>query len=412
MADVKISALPAAGALAASDVLPIVQPTGTTKVAVSVLDSRWVASTGGSVTGALTVNPYIAIGTNPATDGVLRLPALQQIKWRNGANTGNGGNISTDASDHMTYASPGWHRFLAGTEVFTVRSNAVICTQILSAPSVSLGTSPAGTGIVRLPNNQYVTFRDSTNASDLRTFGRDSTNRIVVGTNDPGGSGLDLRGRPDIGFHSGATKIGEMGLTHFSMGTNPAASGIVRLPNDQAITARNAANTADVPMLKVSAAGTVQYWNGTAWADIAGTGGGGTPAGTELFYGQITANITVTATNPATPMEIIPGSAITYDGSPVWVEFFAPLVQSVASGDLQIALWDSTTNSGRMGTLGIGGGAQGMMAAPCYLKRRITPTAGSHTFRVCAAGPGSPRIEAGLGTGTAQPPAFLRITKA
>jgi len=38
-----------------------------------------------------------------------------------------------------------------------------------------------------------------------------------------------------------------------AVGTNPAQSGAVRLANNQLITARNAANTADVPLLKATA---------------------------------------------------------------------------------------------------------------------------------------------------------------
>lgn len=146
---------------------------------------------------------------------------------------------------------------------------------------------------------------------------------------------------------------------------------------------------------------------GSITADTDVTFGGGS---VELFYGQITAAAVISATADATPQEIIPGAAVTYTGVPVWIEFFAPQARSQSAADLRIALWDASTSIGIIGTLGAGGGAQNILPVPVYLKRRLTPSAGSHTYRVCAAGTGSPRIEAGTGVYPFQAPAFLRIS--
>jgi hypothetical protein len=273
MADVKISGLPAAGALAATDVLPIVQPSGTTKVAVSVLDSRWVASTGGTVTGALNVSPYIAVGTNPAQSGAVRLPNNERIVWRNAANNADHPGIYLGTDNIMRLAS------MAGSSV-AIYSGTNILSLDGSVTSISsalrIGTSPASTGIVRLPNNQWIAWRNAANGGDIRAVSLSSADKITFGGAD-GTGGTDLIGRPDITFKIISTEVGKMTSTlttspnPIALGTSPAAAGIVRIPNDQAITARNAGNTADVPMLKVSTGNKVQAWNGTAWADVGTT---------------------------------------------------------------------------------------------------------------------------------------------
>lgn len=50
-------------------------------------------------------------------------------------------------------------------------------------------------------------------------------------------------------------------VSPFALGTNPAQSGIVRLPNATSVVGRNAANSADIPMLSTDAGGDVQLGN-------------------------------------------------------------------------------------------------------------------------------------------------------
>jgi hypothetical protein len=125
--------------------------------------------------------------------------------------------------------------------------------------TLSVGTNFATSGALGLANGagSAINFRNAANTANL--------SGVYMGSNDVlelGGAGQSV--------HIGGNGLG--------LGTNPAAAGIVRIPNDQAITARNAANNADVPMLKVSPTNKVQAWNGTAWADI----GTGTPAPTTV----------------------------------------------------------------------------------------------------------------------------------
>ena len=50
----------------------------------------------------------------------------------------------------------------------------------------------------------------------------------------------------------------EPALTSIALGTNPAAAGAVRIPNAVNISARNAANSADIPIVQVTAGNVIQ----------------------------------------------------------------------------------------------------------------------------------------------------------
>jgi hypothetical protein len=107
MADIKISALPAGTTPAGTEEIPLVQGGITKKVTVSQilgtvpadqvtsvdtrtgevsLADRYVSVTGGSVTGSLNVSSFVAVGTNPAQSGAIRLANAQWVTARNAAN--------------------------------------------------------------------------------------------------------------------------------------------------------------------------------------------------------------------------------------------------------------------------------------------------------------------------------------
>ena len=134
--------------------------------------------------------------------------------------------------------------------------------------------------------------------------------------------------------------------------------------------------------------------------------------GYEFGYDQITANVTVTSSNPAAADTIISCAAHTFDGSPVLAEFWTPGIQPPLSSDLTIALYEGGTQltwlfqaqgaAGAIPTVFPGGG-----------QYKFTPTAGSHTYTVGGfwAGSGNGRINAGAGGSGNSPPAFIRFTK-
>lgn len=146
---------------------------------------------------------------------------------------------------------------------------------------------------------------------------------------------------------------------------------------------------------------------------------GGTPgtwmaknAGEELAYNQITATVNITATSQASPNLVIEGTTRTYDGSPIIVEFNAHTVTAAGAGaQLYFSFWDGATDLGYASGTFCTAGTQ--LNMPVSVKRRITPTPGSHTYRVFGiATVGSGSTTAGPGGVAQWNPAFIRVTRA
>jgi hypothetical protein len=152
---------------------------------------------------------------------------------------------------------------------------------------------------------------------------------------------------------------------------------------------------------------------GTGSATAAGARTNLLMPGEELAYNQITARASVTATSAAGAQLIIDSGARVYDGSPILVTFYASNIQSpIAAGALlHLSLWDGSTDLGFIGNLNTVAAA--VEVVPCMVCRRITPTAGTHTYRLMAfVSAGTGTIEAGAGGVAASPPTYLRITRA
>lgn len=129
----------------------------------------------------------------------------------------------------------------------------------------------------------------------------------------------------------------------------------------------------------------------------------------ELDYTQITAAVSITATTAATANTIVTASAITFDGTTtVWVNFGCPFMVR-GTTYINVHLWDGSTDLGQIGYW-----APSTGHAPAGMRRRITPSAASHTFSIRAfvdAGTGT--IGADAGTGPTTPnPAFIEVVRA
>jgi len=138
--------------------------------------------------------------------------------------------------------------------------------------------------------------------------------------------------------------------------------------------------------------------------------------GTELAYTEITAAVSVPVNTLATAQQIISSGAQTYDGSPIMIEFFCDRldVPTVVGGQLLLLLWDGSTNHGRLMET-VNPAAATMMIPAVNLRRRLVPSAGSHTYRIMGwALGGTGGIVAGAGTPGADThvPAFIRVTRA
>lgn len=179
---------------------------------------------------------------------------------------------------------------------------------------------------------------------------------------------------------------------------------VIRFSSAAARTAAIAAPTLNQLTMLDTAPGAVDYWNGSAWARAG--------SGAEIQYQQVTAPISITATSAPAANLVVGSAAMTFDGSPVMLEFYAGVAQApnVASGQMAINLFDGSTDLGYIAML------LGQQATTTvHVRTRLTPTVGSHTYSVKAwlpTGTGG-NIQAGAGgTAATYQPCFLRVTRA
>lgn len=133
----------------------------------------------------------------------------------------------------------------------------------------------------------------------------------------------------------------------------------------------------------------------------------------ELGYGQITSPVTVASTSFTTPTTIIPDVTVVCDGSPIMVEFYAPQT-AISAGQSQIvfALWEDGAEKHRYWQLKVNPtGSTGTDYDGVKAEVRLTPSAGTHTYRVVGiSSPANNAVLAGSGA-TTNSPAFLRVSK-
>lgn len=177
----------------------------------------------------------------------------------------------------------------------------------------------------------------------------------------------------------------------------PAGSAAV-----SGVTVSGTAAAGDVPVATSSSAG--------SWAF---------PPGHEINYTAITAPVSVTDTSEATATALISPGAITFDGTAVLVEVFAPIQTPSATSATDfvvVTLFEGATQITRFGTLALGVLTSGQqLQAPIHSVFRFTPSAAAHTYKVCAftnSVTGNPQILCGAGGTNGAPPAFVRFIKA
>lgn len=130
-----------------------------------------------------------------------------------------------------------------------------------------------------------------------------------------------------------------------------------------------------------------------------------------LAYVEFQANVSVTATTAATAVTVVSSGALTYEAAPIEIEVYAPQVDSAAvlGADVRCSLWDSTTDLGQIGVPVQAPAAQ-ITTAAFYVKRRLTPSAASHTYiwKAWRSG-GNGTIYGGAGGAGVSMPGFIQV---
>jgi hypothetical protein len=131
------------------------------------------------------------------------------------------------------------------------------------------------------------------------------------------------------------------------------------------------------------------------------------PPGRTLSHVSFTDLVTVSATAEGAANTVVTANALTFDGAtPVWIEFFAPSVDPGAtlSSAIILVLYDGASSVGIFGV--VQNDAANTLRAPVLLRRRLIPSAASHTYSIRAyrsASDGTITAGAGTGAGVALP---------
>ena len=135
--------------------------------------------------------------------------------------------------------------------------------------------------------------------------------------------------------------------------------------------------------------------------------------GYEFSYTEFTGNVAITANAAATAQTVVTAPELVFDGvTAILIEFFANTAGTpLGAGAYMLGdIWDGSTDLGIVVQLVTP--AAGSMQAPVLVRRRLTPTAGPHTFSIrgwVSAPTGT--FYAGTGGAGAYLPGYIRITK-
>lgn len=130
----------------------------------------------------------------------------------------------------------------------------------------------------------------------------------------------------------------------------------------------------------------------------------------ELDYVEATSPVTVSGTTVGGATTLLTHNALTFDGSTiVYIEFFSPRVDGAVSlTDAIIGLYEDGTNIGWSEVQTTGN--DGTMRKEAFISRRITPSAGSHTYSWRAwRGGANFTVSAGASGSDQQMPMYSRI---
>ncbi len=158
-------------------------------------------------------------------------------------------------------------------------SSATRPRSVYVGTSLSLGTNPASTGVLRLPNNQSVYARNAANGADQALFNFNSSDQLII---EPTTTIFNATGaRVGITSSTGIFTVGNGSYTAFN-------SGEIGLSNNKYYAALNAAGNNTLGLIKGNASDVVEI-------------GGANTTGVQLNKNtSITGNLTVSGNSTTT----------------------------------------------------------------------------------------------------------------
>lgn len=130
--------------------------------------------------------------------------------------------------------------------------------------------------------------------------------------------------------------------------------------------------------------------------------------GHPIDYVEFTSSVTVSGTAEDTPSTVVTGTSnLNFDGTDVWVEFFACRVAPGSSDKIEVFLYLDSASQGVYGLVTAAG------QVPVLLRRKLTPGKGVHTLSVGAIKTTTDgTVVAGAGGAGKDVPGYLLVTKA
>ena len=124
------------------------------------------------------------------------------------------------------------------------------------------------------------------------------------------------------------------------------------------------------------------------------------------YVAVTTASFTINGTSAGAAITTLTGNAITFDGASAYrYEWYSPLVAIGTASNIQVGLWEDGTQVSSFGQSNNG-------AMPWMAGQIRTPTNASHTATIRSwVNSGSGEVRGGAGTGGANVPQYLRITR-
>jgi hypothetical protein len=155
-----------------------------------------------------------------------------------------------------------------------------------TATTLTIGTNPATAGAIRLANNLSISGRNAANSGDITMLTLTSANNIGIGNTNAAAIQLanasgtvQLSGTLWWPATDNTHSLGASGTRWLNLflsgavavGTNPASAGAVRLANNVAVNARNAANSGDLQLVLLTSGDVATFGAGGVGAVVQGS---------------------------------------------------------------------------------------------------------------------------------------------